>query len=331
MKYDITVFKGDRDKPAVVFIHGLGMDKRIWESPEDARVLGGRFPLRLLLYSEPDPDIAETGSRRLFLGKPPGRLTTIFHDLKEQGYTLIAWSQKRPAAEISIAASELRDVIKIYEDYCKNGIVLIGHSRGGLIAREYLKYGDKRVRVLITLSTPHKGSRLAQWADYIAPLVSIINPLLSDSEKGTLAYTVKRVFDFLESKAVKELLPESRFFKSIDDGRVDGIYYISFGGKDPTLFCVYRGVSGDREDGGQKRFVLRPKRVFAIPGIFEKLFPERHFPDEMKKGMGDGLVTTESSKLQWADEHYNFDVNHAGILFQDKARLKVTDVLKDRG
>jgi hypothetical protein len=31
MKRDITMIPGDRDRPAAVFIHGLGMDKRIWE------------------------------------------------------------------------------------------------------------------------------------------------------------------------------------------------------------------------------------------------------------------------------------------------------------
>jgi triacylglycerol lipase len=41
-------------------------------------------------------------------------------------------------------------------------LILIGHSMGGLLARAYLRrYGAQRVARLITLATPHAGSRLA--------------------------------------------------------------------------------------------------------------------------------------------------------------------------
>ena len=42
-------------------------------------------------------------------------------------------------------------------------LVLVGHSMGGLVARAYLqRFGDARVKRLITLGTPHQGSRLAE-------------------------------------------------------------------------------------------------------------------------------------------------------------------------
>src|SRR4030042_329667 len=49
MKLDIVLNKGDDNKPAVVFIHGLGMDKNIWADPAKSRILGGMFPLRILI------------------------------------------------------------------------------------------------------------------------------------------------------------------------------------------------------------------------------------------------------------------------------------------
>ncbi|GAB4414026.1 MAG: hypothetical protein OHK0032_10110 [Thermodesulfovibrionales bacterium] len=73
--------------------------------------------------------------------------------------------------------------------------------------------------------------------------------------------------------------------------------------------------------------MIRPQRVLAMPEIFEHLIPESSFPDEMKKGKGDGLVSVESSRLPWADEHYNFDLNHAGILFDEGVRGKVMDAI----
>jgi hypothetical protein len=64
-------------------------------------------------------------------------------------------------------------------------------------------------------------------------------------------------------------------------------------------------------------FSLSP---FSFPGILERIIPENLFPDEMKSGKGDGLVSAESSKIPWADEHFYFDCNHAEILFHSEAR-----------
>ena len=43
-------------------------------------------------------------------------------------------------------------------------LILIGHSMGGLVARAYLRrHGTARVRLLVTLGTPHGGSELARF------------------------------------------------------------------------------------------------------------------------------------------------------------------------
>lgn len=54
--------------------------------------------------------------------------------------------------------------------------------------------------------------------------------------------------------------------------------------------------------------------------MLEKLIPENLYPEEMKKGRGDGLVSAGSSKIPWCHEHYNFDLNHAEILFNNGVR-----------
>jgi pimeloyl-ACP methyl ester carboxylesterase len=54
------------------------------------------------------------------------------------------------------------------EELCRasgsNRIVLLGHSMGGLVARAYLcAYGPARIARVITLGTPHHGTRLAAF------------------------------------------------------------------------------------------------------------------------------------------------------------------------
>jgi hypothetical protein len=126
-------------------------------------------------------------------------------------------------------------------------------------------------------------------------------------------------------------LPESLLFRSLDEGPLQGVYYLSFGGNDPALFSVYRRIAVRGHGGNQERWMVRAERVFSIPGAFEGIFPERLLPDEMKKGKGDGLVSVESSRIPWADEHHTLEVNHAGILFADSVRHKVLDAVARLG
>jgi pimeloyl-ACP methyl ester carboxylesterase len=286
MKLDEVSYQGDAGKPAVIFIHGLGMDRDIWVNPSQSRVLGGMFPLHILLGKE-------------FPGAQSGSIRTLFDDLRAEGYSVITWSQKRPAGPIDSVVPELAEVAKIANGMTGAGIVLVGHSRGGLVGRKYLLRKEKSVRGLITVSTPHKGSSVARIVKYFSPLASVLNPLIPEGDRGTRSAAMKRILEFLKSRALTELLPGSNFLKTLEDGPVDWIFYASIGGLKPTLFHLYN---------------------LAFPDVFEKLMPEGLFPEEMKKGKGDGLVSAESSKFPWDGEHHNFDLNHVEILFDERVR-----------
>ena len=286
MKLETIYYEGDVDKPAIIFIHGLGMDKDIWVNPCNSRILGGMFPLKILL------------NKRLS-EKQQDNLQTLFNDLRLKGYPVITWSQRKSASPINSVVSELCEIVKIAYKMTKAGIILIGHSRGGLIGRKYLLTEDRSIRALITVSTPHKGSSVARVANYLSPVVSILNPIFPTGDKGTRSFAIKRIFEFLRSRALRELLPGSRFFKSMKDGPFDWVYYISAGGTNPTLFHFHN---------------------FSFPDVFEKVIPKNVYPEELKKGRGDGLVSAESSKIPWSHEHYNFELNHAEILFDEGVR-----------
>lgn len=326
MDIDATIIKGDLHKPAVIFIHGLGMDKRIWEAPEKARLLDGRFPLNTILCKEPPSGSSHLNTNGIIsLGKAPEKLTTVFQDLKELGRTIITYSQQRPSAGIDVAVSELWELISGLDRYFKAGIILIGHSRGGLVACKYLASRDKKIRGLVTLASPHKGSKMAQWATYLSPLMAYINPLLPEAEKGTLAYTVKKMTGFFLSKAVRELLPDSPLFKALNIVHPDGVHCLSIGGTDPTMLTVYRNYHEEILDKG----ISRAEKLFSIPELLEKIVPGKLFPEEMKNGMGDGLVTADSARLAYADEHLDFGLNHAGILFDEDVRAAIVKAVNN--
>ncbi|MFF8288274.1 lipase family alpha/beta hydrolase [Streptomyces sp. NPDC016309] len=77
------------------------------------------------------------------------------------------------------AAAELlgRHVEEICDRSGHPEVDIVGHSLGGLIARYYVQRlgGDRRVRVLVTLGTPHAGTTAAPLAA-VHPLVRQMRP-----------------------------------------------------------------------------------------------------------------------------------------------------------
>jgi hypothetical protein len=71
------------------------------------------------------------------------------------------WFHSLHAQRVDACAEQLRDEVEwLYARYEMGPLSLIGHGKGGLIARYYVKRlgGDRRVRNLITLGTPHNGT-----------------------------------------------------------------------------------------------------------------------------------------------------------------------------
>ncbi len=278
---EIVFHEGERTKPLIVFIHGMGMNVRAWSEPSQARILGGRYPLRVLL------------------GEYTGKLETSFADLKARGYHVLSWSQTRPVGPVEAAVSELRGLTEAYSKFTGNGTIFICHSRGGLIARKYLELQSASVRGLITLATPHHGTSMARWAAYVSPLTVAANRVLTGLSGKEVDSALRRILGFLGSSGLRELLPGSQFFRELGDTRLKGVGYVSAGGTNPDLL---RAVS------------------VSLPGILSAVVPEIIIPEEMREGHGDGLVSSSSSVLPYGDGHRNFHVNHGSILCDDEVR-----------
>ncbi|MFI8088116.1 esterase/lipase family protein [Streptomyces sp. NPDC086080] len=80
--------------------------------------------------------------------------------------------------DIRIAAELLgRHIEQVCERTGSRQVDVVGHSLGGLIARYYVQRlgGDTRVRTLVTLGTPHSGTRVARLAD-AHPIVRQMRP-----------------------------------------------------------------------------------------------------------------------------------------------------------
>ncbi len=102
---------------------------------------------------------------------------------------------------------------------------IIGHSKGGLIGRYYVKRlgGSKRVRSLITLGTPHSGN---PWA-----LVGLFSPLA------------------LFSKSIWQMYPMSPFIRKLKKGSwPKSVRFVSLYSKDDRI-CFYKSAMLDIPEG----------------------------------------------------------------------------------
>jgi triacylglycerol esterase/lipase EstA (alpha/beta hydrolase family) len=124
-----------------------------------------------------------------------------------------------------LAAHVHMKVERLCEKYHLSKISIIGHSKGGLIGRYYVKKlgGSKRVRGLITLGTPHAGN---PWA-----LVGLFSPLA------------------LFSRSIWQMYPMSPFIRHMKSGAwPKHVRFVSIYSRDDRI-CFYKSSMLDIPEG----------------------------------------------------------------------------------
>lgn len=290
---DLIMREGRPGEPCFIFVHGLGMNQDIWVSPGEARMMGGLLSMSVLLRGFENP-------------------ATLFHDVSEAGATAITWCQQRPVGPVEIAIRELEIVLEEAARLPCSGLVLVGHSRGGLIARAALasrkEMPDQMFKGLVTICSPHRGSGLAGWATKLGPSARALKDLLPEDESSAIFQALDRSLGFISSTGAEELLPGSEFLRSLPEGLPQGLSSYSAGGTDPSLLQV---------------------SWLSMPEGIARLLPEGTIPDELRKGRGDGLVTARSAVLPGTLEHMDFECNHLNVLVDPRVRENFMGIFRE--
>lgn len=138
--------------------------------------LGFLFPINLTRFDpKNEEDIDKTQVPVLLIhGFLGGSNNWIYHKrrLKEEGYknvfTIDLGSPLNSIEEYGIMVKKKVDEIRNLTG--RDDIILVGHSMGGLVARQYLYHNKPKevtVRQVITLGTPLAGTKVARLASWI--------------------------------------------------------------------------------------------------------------------------------------------------------------------
>lgn len=267
---DLTVAAGRFDAPVVVLVHGIGGTAQHWTDPVGMPI-GDTWLFDLA--APPPPGTAGLGM------SPPyqeGSVTSWTRLLAGRGMTTVTWSQARPNDLLRYAVAEATALLasleaRLFQPYAQDAaaggaippLILLCHSRGGLVARAALKAlgatGLPHLRAVITLATPHAGSYMPRLADdynrglggsidfrgLAAALPGVVaanvQPLLDDIATQVRDGLLHRFGPVAEGPGYDELVPGSAMLTALAEGErpLPGVRYASFGGSNPSFIRLY--------------------------------------------------------------------------------------------
>jgi pimeloyl-ACP methyl ester carboxylesterase len=366
-----------RQKPVVVLLHGLGGDRNDWMNPFQDRNWPydhERDPVELDLGVHSKPPILKlpgietqqflsprlAGNSR---GADGSDDRSWWHALVQAGFPVLTYSQVAalmmplnhgPVAQFKRFMETLQQDVLSDPAYRSRQVVILGHSRGGLIGRAYL--GDAEVKAddagrfphvagLITLSSPHQGSQMALLDDKIIAFLSTIEkvvPNLPSNVGHEVIDTLKKKIDDYVGPHGDEIEPGSPLFRALEAQEPirTGVRCLSVGGTSPRLFRLYLwtftfgSMIPKKSPQGKLEFRWRakPREARAASPVPDGL-PLKVLGIDMEEilpGRGDGLTADKRCQFPpsfHAEEHAPFPLSHAEELWDSKLQQAIVQRL----
>jgi pimeloyl-ACP methyl ester carboxylesterase len=254
-----------------------------------------------------DPN-ARLNSVILVPGLLAGRdsLSRIRQELSERG---IATATYRYANQLAVppVASKLAELLKeLQQEQPDRSIYLIAHSLGGIVARAAIESESERprnVKRLIMISPPNHGTALA--AIDSSEFTQLVAPLRGD--RVDLGF-VDDAIDGFVGEARESLQPGSALLKSMNSRpRAVGVRYTILAGTGGPIekewlelpLMITDLLLGELTENDRAE---QPNPLAPLKSLIET--------DEWLSGRGDGVVSTQSARLDGVDDMITLPFAH---------------------
>jgi pimeloyl-ACP methyl ester carboxylesterase len=331
---------GEAGKPLVLLLHGAGGTISDMTSIDDT-------PYPHYDYSAPFPPDRDEGwalypgvgvwSFTLDGKKDP--LVSWRQILQDNGFPTATYGQVDSTGRIEHAEAELEVVVNTLSQppisvtgLPAKELVILCHSRGGLLTRKFLKdHADlvPNLSKVITIDSPHQGSELANLARSLGDAIAAFpNPIRSLIEQALGDFAT-----LVEKPAWQELSIGSAFLQELQKGEaaLPGVQYFTFGGISVkvtrVLSWVYTlGSAIPQWHWPPFHHVITMVEVPLVSPVCNSLPP---FCDEITNGKGDILTADARCRLPFAVHRTNA-INHAECLFDAGLQAQVLAILGDQ-
>jgi pimeloyl-ACP methyl ester carboxylesterase len=217
-------------------------------------------------------------------------------------------------------------------------LVLVAHSRGGLLARAFVDRAAQRrdlfdvldrIDRVITLHSPHQGSGLAGLAVRMDPTARRLQLLVGSL--GLRPSVLGALCALSASPAVAELAPGSTLLRTL--GRCpppDGIAWHTFGGISADLGRIQSllgGGSGTLARKGDPGRFVRTRGVAEVLAALNRMAP---LSPALREGEGDLVVADACARLPFASSHTVNRLTHLEALWSVDLHAQVVGLLGGR-
>ncbi|MCM2370554.1 PGAP1-like alpha/beta domain-containing protein [Aporhodopirellula aestuarii] len=201
---------------------------------------------------------------------------------------------------VSVATSAKKVAALVEQNFAGDAstrLALVGHSMGGLVAREWVEnpeLANPRITHLITVGSPHGGS---EWAE-VTPLPDLVvnGQFTPDTVLGVLT-------NRSTTPSAEDLRPNSAFLQTLASRpRRDGVRYTTI---------IGTGSPVDETTLQAVRARLLAEQQKARGGVLEARLSKlvTQF-DAVCTGEGDGVVSIEQAKIPGVDDIIYVDCSH---------------------
>jgi pimeloyl-ACP methyl ester carboxylesterase len=331
LRRQLTLFDGDGTKPLVLLLHGALGDARHMTDPatapgnnyDYASALGGRVTIGWRAY----PGVGVWSCCHLDPTKDVRSWQAV---LEAYRFRTAVYSQVDPGGFLARPVEELVVVmdtlIKVAPD---SSIVVLAHSRGGLLIRKFLKDHANRsgpIRTVITLHAPHTGSALASVAAVVRGWIESLHDVIGDIVFDVLGW----LYEMANSDAFLEMSVGSAFLTDLAAGEqaLEGIDYYTFGGVSVRLARVRSWVYtlASAVPNWHTPPFFHERDEIEVPGVSPLADTLPNVIEELSDGRGDLLTADSRTRLDFATHQTN-PINHAEALWDEILQAQVLRIL----